>query len=738
MIFFGRFLMLIFLGMASLLQAQPTPTQKLYDDVLACKKNDDIAISIALSKLYEALKKDPEAIQHFRKLLAQKERLDIQKSVIDYFRAVLEKPENPKVVQDALQIFPQVLVFLHTHTMRPALRKVPQQFLQELQKHINLHEALTKLIGHSQASIEERIAATMVFWGEYNWSKETLGQLIQLLSRLNGEEKDVSKAVSALLEYWTGLQFGDHPNGWTTWWEKNKEQSLLVLKEEIIRNKNQQLDWIREQKSQEFAQILQEKEKQFENTLLDLLTKAYPEQLFKVLVSPSAKVRKFAVEKIGAGRLSGAVDKLIELLRDPSAEVRSASIQALIKLKDVRTLDAFLLLLQETQLSLEDIQIILEGLDSFKTPETMPKIMQVLFSFLQHSISAVRATAALELGNLGESQAIPVLMELLKTDLIPEVQEACVQSLGHLKAKEAVTLIIQLGLTSKENSLRWHSIDALGAIGDKQAVGPLKQHFQNETVPLVQAVILSSLGSLRDVESLPLFQQSLKENRDKIIRQKAAQNFHQVLSGKETLADFVPLLDTLRDPEATVTDSAWSSLENILSNYPQFFEMFEEYLYNEAFKQERILELKQRVFFHYGNRLIALYEQKRPNEELGFTRLLRKGRCQYYLEFWSPAQITYPKLFALKPPSPEKEMLEFEYIDILLETKNFEEAGKKLLPYAELTNTSPFFPYKKYLTAKLRYLQQDLSGVKKELESLDLSGKTLDSYLQKKCLDLLK
>ncbi|MEK7486732.1 MAG: HEAT repeat domain-containing protein [Planctomycetota bacterium] len=717
-----------FLGLEKSI-AQPQTTQKIFEDILACKKNDDTAISLAIHKLYEAYKKDPEFIQYFRQLLNQKERLDIQKNVIDYFRAIIERPERKEVIQDALQLFPQILVFLNGNASKHPLRKVSQQFLQEIRKQIALHSELIRLILSLKPTLEERISAIYVFRSESQWSKETLQTLIEFL--LKSPEEEIRKSLMLLLEYWTGYTFQE-PREWKEWWDQRQSMDILTLKEEIIRQKNHQLETIRENQSQQVTLLIEEKEKQFETILIDLFTlKAYPEQFLKILSFSSPRIRKFAVEKLGATRAVIAVDPLIGLLVDPSSEVRSASIQALIKIKEVKALDPLTELLKDPKLSVSDTQIILEGLKVFKTTETTSKILQVLLGFLKSPLSVIRSTAILELGNLGESSAIPDLIEIFKTDLLPEVQEACVKSLGNLKAKDAVSWIIQIGLNNKENSLRWHSIDALGRIGDPQALAPLKQQFQNETVPLVQAVILSSLGLLRDYESLSLFKQILNGNYDKLIRQKAAGSFYQLISGKETSEDFIPLLNALKDPESSIAEAVWISLENILQSYPKFFKPIEEYLYQEAFKHERLFELKQRIFFISCNRILLLYEQKQSQSDIDLQHLLLKARCEYYLE--ANNLQTYSKVFNLKPPPDEQLSLELEYIDILLNNKNIDEAMRRLNNLPEIPSASPFFWWRRYLGARIRFLQKDIEGAKKELDLNDSSAQSMDPYLLYKC-----
>jgi len=83
----------------------------------------------------------------------------------------------------------------------------------------------------------------------------------------------------------------------------------------------------------------------------------------------------------------------------------------------------------------------------------------------------VRGQAAAALGDLGDSSAVPALIDALQ-DESKEVRGHCVVSLMTLKDKKAVTPLTKL-LTDDDSEVRGLAAAALGEIGNRKAIKPL-------------------------------------------------------------------------------------------------------------------------------------------------------------------------------------------------------------------------------------------------------------------------
>jgi len=110
----------------------------------------------------------------------------------------------------------------------------------------------------------------------------------------------------------------------------------------------------------------------------------------------------------------------------------------------------------------------------------MAKSLEDLLNDLKSNDSTIRYQAALELGKLGDQNAIPPLMEAMG-DKDKYVRYWAISSLGDLKAKEAVPALVEK-LKDEDELMRYWAAIALGRIGDITAIKPIDDAYRIEKV----------------------------------------------------------------------------------------------------------------------------------------------------------------------------------------------------------------------------------------------------------------
>ena len=118
-----------------------------------------------------------------------------------------------------------------------------------------------------------------------------------------------------------------------------------------------------------------------------------------------------------------------------------------------------------------------EALGTLGDPQAVPALVEILKSDI-HNRHA-RAAAAESLGKLGDPQAVPALIDALISHRGWQdegVPEAAARSLGKLGAHSAVPVLIQ-ALRKEIPSIQIAACEALGAIGAPEAVPALIQAY---------------------------------------------------------------------------------------------------------------------------------------------------------------------------------------------------------------------------------------------------------------------
>jgi cyclophilin family peptidyl-prolyl cis-trans isomerase/HEAT repeat protein len=125
----------------------------------------------------------------------------------------------------------------------------------------------------------------------------------------------------------------------------------------------------------------------------------------------------------------------------------------------------------------------------------------VLAGYLEHTEPAVRARAALAVGRLQDSTAVPALIPRLKDTSIEVRREAAfaLGQIGHRSAREA----LERQLDDPDTELRQLALEALGKLGDKAATLRVAK-FLSDANPALRGTAAVALWRLADSTAINL------------------------------------------------------------------------------------------------------------------------------------------------------------------------------------------------------------------------------------------
>jgi HEAT repeat protein len=164
----------------------------------------------------------------------------------------------------------------------------------------------------------------------------------------------------------------------------------------------------------------------------------------------------------------------------------------------------------------------------------------------------VRRAACEALGAIGDPQAIPHLAQALQ-DEAWEVCKAACEALGAIGDPQAIPPLLQ-ALQDEDRSVRAAACKALGKIGDPQAIPPLLQALQDEAW-WVRAEACEALGAIGDPQAIPPLLQALQDEARSV--RKAACWALGAIGDPQAIP---PLLQALQDEDWLVRRAACEAL----------------------------------------------------------------------------------------------------------------------------------------------------------------------------------
>jgi HEAT repeat protein len=311
------------------------------------------------------------------------------------------------------------------------------------------------------------------------------------------------------------------------------------------------------------------------------------------LKSPNAATRREAASELGKSRRREAVAPLAALVRDPEPKVRLEVVRALRELRDLTAVPALVTSISDGDPSVREeaigtlvevytdrdrgnpvakfLQIFSDEYDrASATPHATvdPAVVRALAGELRDEDKGIREEAALALGILNATEAIPTLVAALKDPegsvrgsaatalgkigsaaegraLVPlladesaGVRNRVLQAIGVLKVKEAGPALRQLFEANRRKEGGLKVLAALSRIGDP-GQADLFQELVQDPDPERKRLAIEGLGRVSDPSRLPGFKKDYQRERNDEL--KLAYSFALTLLGDRAFLDTVVL-----------------------------------------------------------------------------------------------------------------------------------------------------------------------------------------------------
>lgn len=248
-------------------------------------------------------------------------------------------------------------------------------------------------------------------------------------------------------------------------------------------------------------------------------------------------LRRDALRLIGIFNNGEAKDILVAALGDGDLYIRRLAIKSLVQRCEADMLPAILSLYADN-LDSEIREDALDAIGNFNDPAAH----KVLVETLKDPRWQVRGMAVEALGKTGRNEAVPVLMSVFKNDPIKVVKVAAAKALGSFDCPDAyeflvnaldetdaellvgvisalgtmgntdsVPILLKMLVDGKYKNIQGNIIDALGEIGNPQAVAPLLAYAEHAPDNLIYDLCVT-FGNLGDPRATDFLAASLDLN----------------------------------------------------------------------------------------------------------------------------------------------------------------------------------------------------------------------------------
>jgi len=399
------------------------------------------------------------------------------------------------------------------------------------------------------------------------------------------------------------------------WVAELRANPSLAEKEEF----RKQLEDYADIAAPEFAKLLKEKDKKVVlgalRVLAHLKRLTVIENIAAITKSPDPEIRKAAAQTLGVFGSPLAVKPLMEMLNDEVIEVRAAALEALAG-PGGRDAPPFLQevlpylveglsdphpeirqaavngLVKLGQWSLQAIAKVQEEGPEIARKEAEKAFREICEGFRkdlrENSDRLIRRDMARYIGELRYAKATPDLIDKLQKDADPEVRSACAYALGNIGAKFAVGPLREVMENRKEEMpVRLAAAVALGQMGNEQgikflidqlkssdekvraaAVEALRTIGKPATRLLIEAAqskdslqrwgAVAALGETGDPKAVPILLKALRDE-DENVRAVAAASLGKLRYARAARQ----LVQALADKSERVQAHAEWALENI-------------------------------------------------------------------------------------------------------------------------------------------------------------------------------
>ena len=274
---------------------------------------------------------------------------------------------------------------------------------------------------------------------------------------------------------------------------------------------------------------------------------------------------------------------------------------------------------------------------------------------------AVRAGAALILGDIGDSTAIPALIKALK-DENWRVREAAVKALGKIKNPFALPSLLE-ALKDEDWLVRWNAAKALGKIGNSSAIPALLEALKDEYWEVREAAV-KALGKIKNPFALPSLLEALKD-KDRRVRRAAA-----LALGKIGDSTVIPgLIEALKDKDWEVRENAVKALGKIAdsSTIPRLLEILKDEDWKVRWAAVKAL---RKIWLEIKKEKTKLLKLKQSLSNYSALAWNQKGLEFLEADKYKEAQNCFEKAIELDPDWEEPRKNEEKYLKKIGKSKS--------------------------------------------------------------------
>lgn len=157
-------------------------------------------------------------------------------------------------------------------------------------------------------------------------------------------------------------------------------------------------------------------------------------------------------------------------------------------------------------------------------------VQPLLFLASDDSRKSNRVSAVAALGRIGERNAVASLIAMISHEGgDPDLVAAAAVALGQIRDSAALPVLLEVFLNSNNPvPVRQQAVLAIGGIGDERAAAPLADQLgKEESSELVQQLI-GTLESIGDRNTLSILQELSKHHSDPLVRERAEEAVHAI------------------------------------------------------------------------------------------------------------------------------------------------------------------------------------------------------------------
>ncbi|HPP88294.1 MAG TPA: HEAT repeat domain-containing protein, partial [bacterium] len=207
--------------------------------------------------------------------------------------------------------------------------------------------------------------------------------------------------------------------------------------------------------------------------------------LIESLNSADEETRRQAIELLGELRLKKAVPKIAELVNSENWRIRKSIVEAYKKIDD----DSCLPLLQKL-IKDSNVEVHSTAIDAmvYYGDRAIPYLLPLL----KDDDEDARILSANVLGFMRSAKGVKSLIERLKVEDSMNVRYAIIEALGYIGNEEAIDYLLEL-LEKEDMYLKIVIIEALGKIGSLRACVVIMSLLEDE---LLRSVCIDALGNI--------------------------------------------------------------------------------------------------------------------------------------------------------------------------------------------------------------------------------------------------